>query len=53
MEGIIMFTQAECKAKAAEKLAQAERDPSHRRKFESAAKAWLILASKLEDDPKE
>ncbi len=48
-----MFTVAECKAKAAEKLAQAERDPRHRRKLQSAAKAWLLLASRIEDDLKE
>ena len=46
-----MFTATECKAKAAAKLAQAEREPRHRRKFETAAKAWLILASKIADDP--
>jgi hypothetical protein len=48
-----MFTKAECEAKAAGKLAQAQRDPLHRRKFQNAAKAWLILASKIVDDPKE
>jgi hypothetical protein len=42
-----MFTIVECKAKAAEKLAQAERDPRHRRKLLNAAKAWLILASRI------
>ena len=53
MEDGSMFTVAECKAKAAEKLAQAERDPRHRRKLQSAAKAWLLLASRIEDDLKE
>jgi hypothetical protein len=53
MEDGFMFTVAECKAKAAEKLAQAEREPRHRRKLENAAKAWLILASKFADDPED
>jgi hypothetical protein len=44
---------SQCKAQAAEKLAQAEREPRHRRKLQNAAKAWLILASKIEDEPKE
>ena len=41
-----MFTAAECRAKAAEKLELAERNPRHRRKLLNAAKAWLILASR-------
>jgi hypothetical protein len=45
-----MFAKAECEAKAAEKLAQAEREPHHRRKLQNAAKAWRLLASMLEDD---
>ena len=45
-----MFTKAECEAKAAEKLAQAEREPHDRRKLQNAAKSWLILASKIPDD---
>jgi hypothetical protein len=53
VEDGFMFTVAECKAKAAEKLAQAEREPRHRRKLENAAKAWLILASKVADDQEE
>ena len=48
-----MFTVGECKAKAAEKMARAEREPHHRRKLLNAAKAWLILASKIEEDAKE
>ena len=48
-----MFTVDECRAKAAEKLAQAEREPRHRRKLQNAAQAWLFLASKIDDDPKE
>lgn len=47
-----MFTAAECREKAAEKLAQAERDIGYRkRKLQDAAKAWLVLASKVEDRP--
>jgi hypothetical protein len=48
-----MFTKAECEAKAAEKLAQAEREPHHRGKLQNAAKSWLILASKIIPDDKE
>jgi hypothetical protein len=48
-----MFTKAECEAKAAEKLAQAEREPNHRGKLQNAAKSWLILASKIIPDDKE
>jgi Holliday junction resolvase len=46
---MVMFTAAECKAKAKEKLVLAEREPRHRRKFQKAAKARLILASKIEE----
>jgi hypothetical protein len=49
-----MFTAAECREKAADKLAQAERDIGHRKKkLQNAAEAWLILASKMEDRPAE
>jgi len=48
-----MFTAAQCRAKAAEKLALAERDPAHRRKHEDSARAWLILSDRMEDAPKE
>ena len=47
-----MFTLSQCRTKAAEKLAQAEREPGSRIKLERAAEAWLFLASKLADDPK-
>jgi hypothetical protein len=41
-----MFTAAECREKAADKLAQAERDIGPRKKkLQNAAEAWLILAS--------
>jgi hypothetical protein len=47
-----MFTAAECREKAAGKLAAASRDIGRRKKeLEGAAEAWLILASKVEDRP--
>jgi hypothetical protein len=48
-----MFTAAECRRKATEKLALAERDIRHRRKLQNAAEAWLVLASRMEDAPQE
>jgi hypothetical protein len=49
-----MFTAAECREKAADKLAQAERDIGPRKKtLQTAAQAWLILASKMEAAPVE
>ena len=49
-----MFTAAECREKAADKLAQAARDIGRRkRELEDAAEAWLFLASKLEGEPAE
>ena len=49
-----MFTAAECREKAADKLAQAERDIGYRKKkLQNAAEAWLILASRIEDIPPE
>ncbi|WP_159009110.1 hypothetical protein [Bradyrhizobium sp. S69] len=48
----MMFTAAECRAKAAEKLGHAERDIGRRKeKLENAAQAWLLLASRIKDDP--
>ena len=45
-----MFTSAECRAMAEQKLAQAERDEhQHRRRLLTAAEGWLFLASKLRD----
>jgi hypothetical protein len=45
------FTAVQCRQKATEKLAQAAR---HRRtKLRDAAEAWLLLASKLEQVPKQ
>jgi hypothetical protein len=47
-----MFTAAECREKAADKLAQAERDIGQRKKkLQNAAEAWLILASRMENSP--
>jgi hypothetical protein len=49
-----MFTAAECREKAADKLAQADRDiGSRKKKLQNAAEAWLILASKMEVAPAE
>ena len=42
-----MFTSAECRAHAEQKLAQAEHDQRHRRRLITAAEAWLNLASLL------
>ena len=42
-----MFTSAECRAHAEQKLAQAEHDRRHRRGLITAAEAWLNLASLL------
>jgi hypothetical protein len=42
-----MFTSAECKAIAEQKLAEAERNLQHRTRLRTAAEAWLILANQL------
>jgi hypothetical protein len=42
-----MFTSAECRAHAAEKLAAAEDNPQHRKRLLIAAEAWLHLADKI------
>jgi hypothetical protein len=42
-----MFTSAECRAHAEQKLKQAEHDQQHRRRLITAAEAWLNLASLL------
>jgi hypothetical protein len=39
-----MFTAAECRLIAHQKIAQARHDKGHRRKLTSAAEAWLFLA---------
>ena len=43
-----MFTSAECRARAEQKLKLAERDTSHRRRLIKSAQAWLILADREE-----
>jgi hypothetical protein len=43
-----MFTAAECRAKALEKIMHAKQDHRHRRKLISAAEAWLFLAEALD-----
>ena len=42
-----MFTSAECRAHAEEKLAAAKNNPQHRRRLLTAAEAWLHLADKI------
>jgi len=42
-----MYTSAECRAQAKEKLAQAQRDDRNRNRLITAAEAWLFLASQL------
>jgi hypothetical protein len=48
-----MFTSAQCRTIAEQKLAQAEHDDRHRRRLITAAQAWLFLANRLsgEDTP--
>jgi hypothetical protein len=47
-----MFTIAECRAQAEQKLAQAEHDHRHRKRLIAAAEAWLLLASQLRREEK-
>ena len=47
--GTQMFTAAECRAIALQKIAQARHDKRHRRKLTSAAEAWLFLALRLDE----
>ena len=42
-----MYTSAECRAQAEEKLAQAEHDNQHRNRLITTAEGWLFLASQL------
>jgi hypothetical protein len=44
---VAMFTSAECRAHADEKLAQAEREPRNRRRLTTAAEGWLFLAGQM------
>ena len=43
-----MFTAAECRAIALQKITQAKHDKRRRKKLVSAAEAWLFLAEKLD-----
>ena len=42
---IMVYTSAECRIRAEQKIAEAERNPRHRRRLLNAAEAWLLLAS--------
>ena len=42
-----MFTSAECRAQAEQKLAQADHDDRHRKRIITAAEGWLFLVSQL------
>jgi hypothetical protein len=48
------FTADQCREKAADKLAQAARNIGQRRiTLRDAAEAWLLLASKIGEVPKQ
>src|SRR5436309_13107184 len=47
IEGCKLFTSAECRAHAEEKLARAEHDNQHRGRLIAAVEARLFLASQL------
>jgi hypothetical protein len=47
LEGERMFTSAECRAQAEQKLAVADHDNRNRKRLIAAAEAWLFLASQL------
>jgi hypothetical protein len=42
-----MYTSAECRAQAEQKLAQARSDDRNRKRLIAAAEAWLFLAGQL------
>jgi hypothetical protein len=42
-----MFTSAECRMRAEQKLAQADGDSRNRKRLITAAEGWLFLASQL------
>jgi hypothetical protein len=49
----MIFTADQCREKAADKLADSERNTGHRKEeLQEAAAAWLFLASKIEDTSK-
>jgi hypothetical protein len=43
-----MLTSAECRARAEQKIAEAELQPRHQRKFRTAAEGWLVLSDLME-----
>jgi hypothetical protein len=43
-----MLTSAECRARAEQKIAEAELQPRHQRKLRTAAEGWLVLADLME-----
>jgi hypothetical protein len=48
------FTADQCREKAAEKLADAERNIGRTKKrLQNDAAAWLLLASRIEEVPKQ
>ena len=47
-----MFTIAECRAQAEQKLAQADHDDRNRKRLIAAAEAWLLLAGQLRRNEK-
>ena len=50
----MIFTADQCREKAVDKLAQAARNIGRRKEnLQEDAAAWLLLASKIEDIPKE
>ena len=43
-----MLTSAECRARAEQKIAEAELQPRHERKLRTPAEGWLVLADPME-----
>jgi hypothetical protein len=43
-----MLTSAECRARAEQKLAEADLHPRHEKKLRTAAEGWLVLAELME-----
>ncbi len=43
-----MLTSAECRQRAEEKIADAERQPRHEKRLRTAAQGWLVLAEIME-----
>jgi hypothetical protein len=46
----VMFTFAECRARAAQKLAEAENSPRHAKKLRSQAECWTHLGNMVQPD---